>query len=134
MVLRKFEKASLPFSHRASFNLRAQGGFLVLAHRSKSNHYFLCIEVTDDETYWVPLSSKSGEHRIPVPFSQKRGREAWVKAPTFALARQFWGATRSAIIEAADVAMDNSGLRDRNCVLPTLTEQIALAVREAPLF
>ena len=100
----------------------------------EGDHYFLCIEVTENETYWVPLSSKSGENRISVPFSQKRGHNAWVSTPTFALAGQYWSVTRAVIAKAASVAEADSEPKNRNCVLPKLTDEIAVAASKAPLF
>ena len=97
--------------------------------RVPGDHYFLCVLVEEDESYWVPLSSKPGELRLKLERSEKRGHPTWTQSDTYAVASQFWRASSRAVIESARVANERSQRGNRNSLTSEAVELVARALR-----
>lgn len=98
--------------------------------RVRGDHYFLCVHVVDDSSYWVPLSSKPGETRVKVDRSHKRGNHLWTLEDSYAVASQFWCLSAQTVIAAARAARDHSHRGARHIVTPAGLVAVEEALRQ----
>lgn len=98
--------------------------------RVPGDHYFLCVLVEGEESYWVPLSSKLGEGRLKIERSEKRGHPTWTHSETYAITSQFWKASVRVVIGSARVANERSQRGARNIVTETGVAIVAQALKK----
>ena len=117
--------------HLDPISLKQAGGhhYSPEGFRIPGDHYFLCVLIEGDDTYWVPLSSKPGELRLKVERSEKRGHPMWTQVDSYAIASQSWMAKASAIVEAATVANERSRRGARNTVTDTGVDIVRKALK-----
>jgi hypothetical protein len=82
--------------------------------RVRGGHFFVCLKVRGDRSDWLPLYSRPGLYRLPLPMTGRAGHEKWTRAECYYHAEQTWTASASAVAAAALAGEDRSTPRRRN--------------------
>ena len=100
--------------------------------RVEGDHFFLCVALEDDHSYWVPLSSKAQPGRVRIAGTQKSGQPSWTRQDTYAVATSYCRASFSVVVAGATSALDQTRKGERNMVSDEALKQVEYALRLAP--
>ncbi len=75
---------------------------------TREDHFFVCIDVIGDDSYWIGASSKFEFGRLPLAIDEKKGHPKWVNTPTFAVVTSVWRCSTRAVELASRAAGDCS--------------------------
>lgn len=100
--------------------------------RVEGDHFFLCVAVEAEHSYWVPLSSKVYPGRVLITGAQKFGQASWIGKKTYAVANRFCRAHFPAVIAACAAADDKTRKGDRNFVNRDALSHVQSTVGRAP--
>jgi len=100
--------------------------------RVRDVHRFVCIEVADDFSVWVPLYSHHGPGRQRLPKSGRTGCLAWRAGIYYWHLAQRWIASHAGVIAAAEAANERTrpGNRDRLSAA-SVAKMLAVSSRSA---
>jgi len=86
--------------------------------RVQGQHFFLCVEVNEDQSKWLPLFTNAGPGRIALTTEGREGHEKWVDGTFHYHPGQVWSAPSKAVANAAMRAHDKSRRGSRNTLDP----------------
>lgn len=84
--------------------------------RVEGQHFFLCVEVSNTHSKWIPLFTAPNTGRIALPSDGRQGHSKWVGGEFHYHPAQVWTATPAAIANAAARAHDKSRRGSRNTI------------------
>lgn len=98
--------------------------------RVRGAHYFVCVDRTGTQSFWLPLFSRGGAHRGLIPRSCKLGHPRWVSRDSYFHPSQVWSISIPGLIRAEAELGDYSTPDARNWVtmeiqLDPKTKQVA---------
>lgn len=84
--------------------------------RVQGQHFFLCIEVGEGFSRWVPLFSNSTPGRVELSQQGRSGHQKWIEGKFHLHPTQVWSASPTVIVNAAARAHDKSRRGSRNAI------------------
>lgn len=82
----------------------------------EEQHFFVCIEASATDGFWVPLYSEDGDGREEIPPEHKDGHYKWANSSSYFHPAQVWRASHKAVQLAAKAGHDKSTPKAPNTV------------------
>ncbi|WP_243543866.1 hypothetical protein [Pseudodesulfovibrio tunisiensis] len=93
-------------------------------------HYFLCLAVEGDVSYWLPTFSKDGGKLVVINGDEKIGIQDWLtndrdpqgRNNSYAFSNQIWALKVDTVLGVSGV--DAAPLENPNCVTPDCLDRV----------